>query len=187
MKKLVLSLVSLVLLVSLAACGSQDVRKSDCLTYRPSENPTPTRAEYDVQLGFDVSHAIATAELWENGACTESVPLTIPKEATKLAFSVNINGVGDDAENSATVYLESDAAETVTAQFDLPQTLNNSVFNAYTEKPPIPAPPGTDCVLGVANFDNGPVKEIRAPELLDVPDLLKETTCAVVIRIAFKV
>lgn len=174
MKKLVLSLVSLVLLVSLAACGSQDVRKSDCLTYRPSENPTPTRAEYDVQLGFDVSHAIATAELWENGACTESVPLTIPKEATKLAFSVNINGVGDDAE-------------TVTAQFDLPQTLNNSVFNAYTEKPPIPAPPGTDCVLGVANFDNGPVKEIRAPELLDVPDLLKETTCAVVIRIAFKV
>lgn len=185
MKKLVLSLVSLVLLVSLAACGD----KGDSLIYLgPGDPPRASGAEYAVQLGTNATQATVTAELWENGTCTQNVPMTIPKEATKLAYTVNIVGVFDGKApvESVTVQLESDAAEAVTAQFDMPQVAAGSVFAAYTEKEAIPADAGTDFILGVTNFDTGPILGITPQDLQKEPDLLKETPCTLVIRVAFK-
>lgn len=186
MKKLVLSLVSLVLLVSLAACGD----KGDSLTYLgPGDPPRESGAEYSVQLGTNASQAAVTAELWENGICTtKNPPMTLSKEATQLAFSVNIVGVfdGKTPVESVTVQLESDAAGTATVQFDMPQVAVGSVFAAYTEKEPIPADAGTDFILGVANFDTGPIPGITPQDLQKNPDLLKEAPCILVIRVAFK-
>ncbi len=77
-----------------------------------SASPFHTQSfSYEMKLGHQVNSAAVDAELWQNGICTKSAPVLLPKETKKLACSLLIDrSEADGAAKGVSVQLDTDEA-----------------------------------------------------------------------------
>lgn len=89
-----------------------------------SASPFHTQSfSYEMKLGHQVNSAAVDAELWQNGICTKSAPVLLPKETKKLACSLLIDrSEADGAAKGVSVQLDTDEASgSALTFFELPR------------------------------------------------------------------
>lgn len=186
MKKVVCFLVIFAIFASLAGCAGQ----KDTITFHSewSSLANNKRASYDVNIGNKVGSATATAELWQNGECTENTPLTLNVGAKSIDISLLIDELWtENAEKALNVQISTDEQSgSVLTAFPLPEGVIGYSFAAYNDREKIEVNPGEEVILCALAFDTGSgVRSVDCKSLIDEPGKLKEYSCIAVIRMVF--
>lgn len=154
-----------------------------------SANPFHTQSfSYEVKLGHQINGAAVAAELWQNGVCTESAPVLLPKETKKLACSLLIDrSETDGAMKGVSVQLDTDEASgSVLTFFELPRKVLGYSFTAYEDRKIIDIHAGEDVLLCAMAFDTGTgVRSVSYERLSEDSEQLQEYACLLVIRASF--
>lgn len=186
MKQKVIFLISFVLLISIVGCTG----KQDTLTfiYENTSLPNKECAFYEVDIGKEVHGATVVAELWQNGACTRSIPLTLNNETETIAISLLLEGF--ETENNTknlNVQIETDEVSgSILTYFELPQEVRGYSFTAYKDKEVLDVNAGDEMILSAVAFDTGAgVRIVDCKSLIEETEKMKEYSCIVVIRAAF--
>ena len=186
MKKVVCFLGIFAIFASLTGCAGQ----KDTITFHSewSSLANNKRASYDVSIGNKVGGATVTAELWQNGECTESTPLTLNIGTKTIDISLLIDELWtENAEKSLNVQIGTDEQSgSVLTAFPLPDDIIGYSFAAYNDREKIEINPGEEVMLCALAFDTGSgVRSVDCKSLTDEPGKLKEYSCIAVIRTAF--
>lgn len=79
-------LITFVLLIAIVGCtGKRDTLK---FIYENTGLPNKECALYKVNIGNEVHGATVVAELWRDGECTGSTPLTLNNETETISISL---------------------------------------------------------------------------------------------------
>lgn len=186
MKKVVCFLAIFAIFASLTGCTGQ----KDTITFHSewSSLANNKRASYGVNIGNKVGGATVTAELWQNGECTESTPLTLNIGTKTIDISLLIDELWtENTEKSLNVQICTDEQSgSVLAAFPLPEDIIGYSFAAYNDREKIEVNPGENVILCALAFDTGSgVRSADCKSLIDEPGKLKEYSCIAVIRAAF--
>ena len=186
MRKAVCFLVIFAIFASLAGCAGQ----KDTITFHSEWSSLTNNkcASYDVNIGNKVGGASVTAELWQDGQCTEGTPLTINSGTKTIDISLLIDELWtENAEKALNVQIGTDEQSgSVLTSFPLPDGIIGYVFAAYNDREKIEVNPGEDVILCALAFDTGSsVRTLDCKSLIDEPGRLKEYSCIVVIRATF--
>ncbi len=74
----------LALIMALAGCGGQ--KDTLRFVYEKTGMPDKECVSYEVDIGREAGGAAVTAELWEDGECTASTPLTLGGRRRRCIF-----------------------------------------------------------------------------------------------------
>ena len=143
---------------------------------------------YEIKLGHQVNGAAVDAELWQNGVCTKSAPILLPKETKKLACSLLIDrSEADGAAKGVSVQLDTDeAVGSALTFFELPQKVLGYSFTAYEDRKIIDLHAGEEVLLCAVAFDTGTgVRSVSCERLSEDSEQLQEYACLLVIRASF--
>lgn len=186
MKQKVIFLISFVLLISIVGCTG----KQDTLTfiYENTSLPNKECAFYEVDIGKEVHGATVVAELWQDGTCTKSIPLTLNNETETIAISLLLEVF--ETENNTknlNVQIETDEASgSILTYFELPQEVRGYSFTAYKDKEVLDVNAGDEMILSAVAFDTGAgVRTVDCKSLIEETEKMKEYSCILVIRAAF--
>lgn len=179
-------LIFIVLLLSLTGCSNnQDTLK---FIHENTGLPNKESVSYEVNIGNLVGGATIVAELWQNGDCTASTPLTLNYETEKLYISYLIDGFGTDGgKKGLNVQIETNAVSgSVLSYFELPPEIYGYSFTAYDDKEVIPVSADKDVILCAMAFDIGAgIRTFDCSSLIDEPERLQEYSCIVIVRATF--
>lgn len=186
MKKVISFLSMLALLIAFVGCASR--RDSFTFIYQKAGLPNRECMTYEVNIGNKVGGASIIAELWENGKCVESAPLTLnveTKEINIFLFMDKGGTVGDT--KGLNVQIGSDAVSgSVLTFFELPQNVLGYSFTAYKDKEIINVNAGEEILLGAMAFDTGAgTRTIDCKRLLDEPKKVKDYSCLLLLWASF--
>ncbi|MBS6195503.1 MAG: hypothetical protein KH828_07985 [Clostridiales bacterium] len=186
MKRIAAFIISLVLGFSLSACSG----KHDTLKF-VRENVTPARmqcADFEVNIGNEVGGAKIIAELWQDGACTESTPVIINDEIKEIHMMFSVDGFGK-AEEVQGLNVQIDTNEksgSLLTYFELPAQISGYSFTAYDKNEVIEVNPDEEVILAAMAFDTGAgVRTLDCRKLETDPDYLASYSCLLVIRSLF--
>ena len=179
-------LITFVLLISIVGCtGKQDTLK---FIYENTGMPNKECALYEVNIGNEVHGATVVAELWRDGECTGSAPLTVNNETETISISFLIEGFGtEDNTKNLNVQIETDEVSgSILMQFELPQEVIGYSFTAYDDKEVLNVNAGDEMLLSAIAFDTGPgVRTVDCKSLIEEPEKIKDYSCILIIRAAF--
>ena len=186
MKKVIKFIAVLTFLIVLAGCNSQ----KDSLKFIEQKSGLPNKvlASYEVNIGNKVGGATVVAELWKNGECTESTPVTLNNETKEINISLLIEGFGTENNTEGlNVQVDTDEASgSVLTYFELPQNVLGYSFTAYTDKEIINVNAGEEMLLGAMAFDTGSgVRSVDCKSLIDEKEKIKDYSCVLIIRAKF--
>lgn len=186
MKKWICLLTALTLSLALVGCtGQKDSFRFICAK---TDSPNEVSVLYEANLGDKVGGATVVAQLWQNGECIESTPLTCNNETRKIRISLFTVGNGtENSPNGLQVQIGTDEASgSVLTYFELPPNISGYSFAAYEEGETIHATPGEEILLGAMAFDTGTgVRTMDCKSLIDEPEKINGYSCILVIRAAF--
>lgn len=181
MKRKIACFIIFSFLMAFMGCAS----KKDTLKfiYEGTGLPDKECASYEVNIGSQVGGAVIVAELWKDGQCTKSTPLTVNKDTKKIDFSFLV----EDENNGLNVQIETDQVSgSVLTCFELPEDVKGYSFTAYEDKEIINISAGEEVLLGAMAFDTGKgVRIIDCESLISQPERIKEYSCILVIRATF--
>lgn len=155
MKRTVILIVSLVLAIALSACSA----KQDSLKFVKEDVSSANlrRADFEVNIGKNVGGARIVAELWQNGACTESAPLIISDETKEIHFTLYVDGFGEtEGVQGLNVQIDTnEMSDSVLTYFELPTQVLGHGFEAYNINEVIEVEADTEVILAAMAFDTG--------------------------------
>lgn len=179
--------VLILLIVFLAGCtDEQDTLK---FIYENTGLPHKECASYEVNIGSKVGGATVIAELWQNGECAQSTPLTLNNQTKKIHISFLIDGLAaEDNVKGLNVQIETgETSGSILTYFELPAEVRGYSFTAYDDKEVIKVNVDEEMLLGVVAFDTG--NGVRTADckksLIDEPEKIKDYSCVLIIRAAF--
>ena len=186
MKKVIKFIAVLTFLIVLVGCNSQ----KDSLKFIEQKTGLPNKvlASYEVNIGNKVGGATVVAELWKNGECTESTPVTLNNETKEINISLLIEGFGTESNTEGlNVQVDTDEASgSVLTYFELPQNVLGYSFTAYKDKEIINVNAGEEMLLGAMAFDTGyGVRSVDCKSLIDEKEKIKDYSCVLIIRATF--
>ncbi|MDE5803608.1 MAG: hypothetical protein K2I22_11880 [Lachnospiraceae bacterium] len=165
-------------------------KREDTLKF-VKENVTPANmqcVDYEVNLGTNVGGATIIAELWQNGACTESLPVVLNSQNSQLQISFLVDGFGtNEGVQGLNIQIGmDDQADSALAFFELPSQVIGYSFAAYEDKEIIKVHAGEEHILAAMEFDVGDgVESIDCVSLLDEPERLTSDSCLLIVRATF--
>lgn len=186
MKKVISFLSMLALLIAFAGCAGR--RDSFTFIYQKAGLPNLECMTYEVNIGNKLGGATIAAELWKNGECAESAPLTLNKETKEINISLFMDNGGTAGNTKGlNVQIGSDAVSgSVLTYFELPQNVLGYSFTAYKDKEIINVNAGEEILLGAMPFDTGAgVRTVDCKRLLDEPEKVKDYSCLLLLRASF--
>lgn len=178
------------LLISFITFFSGCAAKTDTITFikESTARPNTQLASYEIDIGGNVGGASVTAELWEKGTCTESAPVTLNSETSRLSVSLFIDGFGNETEQKS-IHVQLDTNEeagSLLTYFALPQNILGYAFTAYESGEKLKISPDEEFFLCAISFDTGTgVRVVDCRNLMDEPERLGEYSCILVLRAAF--
>ena len=175
MKKVIKFFAVLTFLIVLVGCN----RQKDSLKFIEQKTGLPNKvlASYEVNIGNKVGGATVVAELWKNGECTESTPVTLNNETKEINISLLIEGFGTESNTEGlNVQVDTDEASgSVLTYFELPQNVLGYSFTAYKDKEIINVNAGEEMLLGAMAFDTGyGVRSVDCKSLIDEKEKIKD-------------
>lgn len=131
----------------MSGCG----KNTDSLKFIYEKSPSPNTevASYEVNMGNNVRGGTVVAELWENGECIISSPVSLNNQTKEVNLSLLINGYGTfESEKNLNVQIDTDgvSGSELTA-FELPKDVNGYSFTAYEDKQVIEIEPDEEVIL----------------------------------------
>ena len=184
MRKAAALLGVLALIMALAGCGGQ--KDTLRFVYEKTGVPDKECVSYEVDIGREAGGAAVTAELWEDGACTASTPLTLGRETEALHISLLAEGRRTEKDG---LYVQMETGEvsgSLLTCFGLPSGWTGYSFSAYEDGDILPVHAGEEIVLAAMAFDTGDgVRSVSCPALTDGTETLEDEACVLVIRAAF--
>lgn len=170
--------------MALTGCGGQ--KDTLRFVYEKTGVPDQECVSYEVDIGREAGGAAVTAELWEDGACTASTPLTLGRETEELHISLLAEGRGTEKDG---LYVQMETGEvsgSILTYFALPAGWTGYSFSAYEDGDILPVHAGEEIVLAAMAFDTGDgVRSVSCPALTDGTETLEDEACVLVIRAAF--
>ena len=179
-------IVSLLLALVLTGCAN----RQDSLTfiYQPSAQPNASSANYEVRIGHDVGSAEIAAELWQNGACSQSDSLFLDSGAESLHLLFTLDGfAASKADSALNLQIDADnSSGSLLTRFALPDSIIGYSFQAYEDQEVIPVSPNDEIILAALAFDSGAgVRTVDFQQLLEEPDALSSYSCLCIVRATF--
>lgn len=176
----------LILLLSMNGCG----KNTDFLkfVYEKSASPATELASYEVNMGNNVGGGTVVAELWENGECIKSSPVSLNNQTKEVNLSLLINGYGTfESEKNLNVEIDTnEVSGSVLTAFELPKEINGYSFTAYEDKQVIEIEPNKEVILAAMAFDMGDgVRSVDCEILVSEPGRLSSYSLILVIRATF--
>ena len=129
MRKAAALLGALTLIMALTGCGGQ--KDTLRFVYEKTGMPDKESVSYEVDIGREAGGAAVMAELWEDGECTVSTPLTLGRETEELHISLLAEGHGTEKDG---LYVQMETAEvscSLLTCFVLPSGWTGYSFSAY--------------------------------------------------------
>ena len=145
MRKAAALLGALTLIMALAGCGGQ--KDTLRFVYEKTGMPDQECVSYEVDIGREAGGAAVTAELWEDGECTASTPLTLGRETEELHISLLAEGSGTEKDG---LYVQMETGEvsgSLLTYFALPAGWTGYSFSAYKDGDILPVHAGEEIVL----------------------------------------
>lgn len=184
MRKAAALLGALTLIMALTGCGGQ--KDTLRFVYEKTGMPDMESVSYEVDIGREAGGAAVTAELWEDGECTVSTPLTLGRETEELHISLLAEGHGTEKDG---LYVQIETGEisgSLLTCFGLPSGWTGYSFSAYKDGDILPVRADEEIVLAAMAFDTGDgVRSVSCPALTDGTETLEDEACVLVIRAAF--
>lgn len=184
MRKAAALLGALTLVMALTGCGGQ--KDTLRFVYEKTGVPDQECVSYEVDIGREAGGAAVTAELWEDGECTVSTPLTLGRETEELHISLLAEGHGTEKDG---LYVQIETGEisgSLLTCFGLPSGWTGYSFSAYKDGDILPVRADEEIVLAAMTFDTGDgVRSVSCPALTDGTETLEDEACVLVIRAAF--
>ena len=158
----------------------------DSLTYVQVDTAVGQRADFDVDLGRTVKSAVLTAELWQNGQCTSSSPVTVNAQTKRLTLLFsdrreNLNLIGEN------IQIDTDeTAGSLVTYFAFPERVVGWSFTSWRDEADIPVFDGANVILAAMNCDTGSgVRSTSCRAFMDDPARLAASSCVIVVRARF--
>ena len=152
-------LAAIVICLAVAACFlTNPVRVGDYMKLKSYHNtPFDPPQTADIQLHTSAFNTAVTihAELWENGTCTQSIPLDIPQGTKNVRLSLN-RETKDYATTAYQIQVDTDSSEeSLTAAISLPE--NSYLLDSleWSGAKTIDLSPDRDILLSAMIFDHG--------------------------------
>ena len=179
--------VAVVACIAVAVCfGTNPASRLDSMTYIHQETAIGQRADFDVNLGKNVTKAELVAEMWQNGQCISSSPVIVTSQTKKLTllFSDRREGLNLIGENIQ-IDTDGDAGSLVT-YFGFPEHIVGWAFTSWQDTVNVPVKAGEDVILAAMACDMGSgVRSIDCQSLTSEPERLSSADCMIVIRAKF--
>ena len=132
--------------------------------------------------------ATVTADLWQDGECTEGTPLTINSGTKTIDISLLIDELWtENSPKALNVQIDTNELPgSVLTSFALPEEIIGYSFAAYNDREKIEVNPGEEVILCALAFDTGSgVRSVDCKSLIDEPGRIEGYSCIAVIRAAF--
>ena len=176
----------LLLLCLLAGCADA----GDTIRFRKVDSSLPASqsASYELSLGNRVGGASVTAELWLNGQCVSSTPVTLCADTPVLSMNFRVDGYGSGKDaRGLDVQLETgEVSGSVLTHFELPEKVLGYSFTAYEDGKTIEVRPDEERILAAMAFDTGSgVRTVDCETLSADGTRLADYSCVLVIRADF--
>lgn len=187
MKKVCYLMLTLMFISILTGCTNTQ----DSLKFVQKETPQHNMycVDYEVNLGNKVESATVVAELWQDGTCTESSPVTtINAETKELHLSLSLDDFDETNEyRGITVQVDMETnADAALTHFELPQTVSGYTFSDYDDNETLEANAGADVILAALAFDMGAgVQDVDCRSLAENPDNVSSYPCLLIVRSSF--
>lgn len=186
MKRRIYSVI--LVLIATFLCGCTGGKDSITFHQEATALPNTQLASYDVSFGNTVGGATITAQLWENGVCTESDSLLLSCDAKKLSCLLTLDTPGTDIDApEVTVQMGIDGDTGLfLCGFPLPEGILGYSFTAYGDNERLDVAVGEDMVLCAMAFDTGSgVRTVDCKSLAQDLEKVKEYSCILLIRAVF--
>lgn len=183
MKNYIFGLILSIFILFSVSCSD----KTDSITLaRVDTLPNGIRAaEYKFDIGKTVGSANIIAEMWENGECTKSAPLTINDSTKTLSCILRIDdSSSEDGGKGINVQIDTEgAAVALAAYFEADKDVLGYSFTAHREDEIIEVSPETEVILCSMAFDTGSgVRAVDCKTLAEEPERLEEYSCILIVR-----
>lgn len=176
----------LMLLILLAGCADA----GDTIRFRKVDSglPNSRSASYELNLGNRVGGASAVAELWLDGECVSSTPVTLCADTPVLSMTFRVGGFGSGQDaRGLDVQLETgEVSGSVLTHFELPEKVLGYSFTAYEDGETLEIRPDEERILVAMAFDTGSgVRTVDCETLAEDGTRLADYSCILVIRADF--
>ena len=158
----------------------------DTITYVQRDTAIGQRADFNVDIGKNVTRAELVAEMWQNGQCTSSSPVIVTSQTEKitLLFSdrrENLNLIGEN------IQIDTDEkAGSLVTYFAFPERVVGWAFTSWQDAVNVPVKAGEDVILAAMACDMGNgVRSIDCQSLTSEPERLTSADCMIAIRAKF--
>lgn len=186
MKKILSLIIALMFAVTLTGCsGKQDSFK---FVKEDGTQPNMQSVDYEVNIGNNVGSAKIVAEVWQDGVCTESTPVTLNKETEELHILFSVDGFeAEEGDKGVNVQIDTNGqSESEVTYFELPSKAMGYSFTSYGENEVIEANAETEAILAAMAFDTGEgVATLDCETLANSQDKIASYSCLLVIRSSF--
>ena len=185
-------IIALLLCVVLAVCLLTDpVDKGDILRSVEREHDIVRpglEAAYEMELGEEVKSGTVVAEIWTNGECRQSIPVTFTDADTELNIAMHLRKEGEKYSGVEIEVNPSPSAGSLITYFPIPEYYEYLGWSttAYEEKDEVKVKPGEAEVIAAMAFDVGNgVRAMDCQSLTEEPGRLKEYDCIIIILAGF--
>ena len=182
-------IIAVVICAVLAMCLLTDpVDKGDLLIAKTREHGAEFSAVYEMELGKAVKSGSVVAEIWANGECRQSIPVSFTAEDTELGISMRLR---KEDTKYVGVEIEVDpapSAGSLITYFPIPEYGEYIGWSttAYEPKKKVAVKPDEAEVIAAMAFDLGNgVRSMDCQSLTEEPWRLKEYDCIITILAGF--
>jgi|GEM_PF-4589733 len=193
-KKPVIWVVIIVAIIcaALAVCLLTDpVDKGDILRSVEREHDIVRpglEAAYEMELGDEVKSGTVVAEIWTNGECRQSIPVTFTDADAELNISMHLRKEGEKYSGVEIEVNPSPDAGSLITYFPIPEYYEYLGWSttAYKVKDEVKVKPGEAEIMAAMAFDVGNgVRAMDCQSLTEEPWRLKEYECIIIILAGF--
>ena len=156
--------------------------------YENAGNPDTELALYEVNIGNKVSGGALVAELWQNGECLESSPITLNTDTKELHLSLLLDrhATSESMQGLNVQIGTEEVTDSELKYFEVPEDIKGYSFSAYEDKEVIEVAPNEEFILAAMAFDMGNgVRSIDCKTLVSDPSVLSSYSCIAVVRAKF--